>query len=68
MPSAQPSARESNSNAYVQSKQEELKPQPEDHHFNQSEIQLMEDEEEGMDHIIRGSPGNNEGELVGYSE
>jgi hypothetical protein len=40
----------------------------EDHHFNQSEIQQMEDEEEGMDHIIRGSPGNNEGELVGYSE
>ena len=28
----------------------------------------MEDDEEGIDHIIKGSPGNNEGELVGYSE
>ena len=63
MPSPQPSARES--------KQEDIKlyqAAAEDPHFNQSEIQHMEDDEEGIDNIIKGSPGNNEGELVGYSE
>jgi hypothetical protein len=48
MPSAQPSARES--------KQEEIKvyqAPSEDPHFNQSEIQHMEDDEEGMDNMIK---------------
>ena len=64
MPSAQPSARES--------KQEQIKTfttqAVEDHHFNQSEIQHLDEDDEEHETNFNGSPGNHEGELVGYSE